>query len=330
MKKQRQRGFTLIELLVVIAIIAILIALLLPAVQQAREAARRSQCKNNLKQIGLALHNYHDIHNVFPPGHTATDQWTNSCPEGTCGHWGWGAAILPMIDQAPLYNILQVDTLTLPQATSDPNILAEMQRPLAAFRCPSDVGPLRNPEQKLPSTGGGGGDCTGASCVEVATSNYVGVNDSHDLDRNLWNGTFGRLPRLGGLYGGNTGYARCKGVTDITDGTSNTLAIGERAYQLQQTILQAGVIYGTNGDTGNHNHQGLVYVTGAGRWGINDTCGDCSRAFSSQHTGGAQFVMADGSVQFISENIDHNPDAAVNSTYEKLIAVDDGLAVGEF
>ncbi len=95
-QKQRQRGFTLIELLVVIAIIAILIALLLPAVQQAREAARRTQCKNNLKQIGLSLHNYHDVYNSFPNGTVST----------SAGNWGisWWARVLPYVDQAPLYN----------------------------------------------------------------------------------------------------------------------------------------------------------------------------------------------------------------------------------
>ena len=99
--KRTRKGFTLIELLVVIAIIAILIALLLPAVQQAREAARRSTCKNNLKQIGISLHNYHDVHNAFPPGWIAVE---NNSPniEGESG-FGWGTMLLPYMDQAPLY-----------------------------------------------------------------------------------------------------------------------------------------------------------------------------------------------------------------------------------
>ena len=106
--KRRKQGFTLIELLVVIAIIAILIALLLPAVQQAREAARRTQCKNNLKQIGIALHNYHDIYGMFPIG--AQDCIASNCPEGPGNYemYGWGASILPQIDQAPLYDQLQI------------------------------------------------------------------------------------------------------------------------------------------------------------------------------------------------------------------------------
>ncbi len=105
---QTRRGFTLIELLVVIAIIAILIALLLPAVQQAREAARRTQCKNNLKQLGLALHNYHDItSNTFPPGYIfATSQSTPAL-----NGWGWLTMCLPQLEQAPLFNILSQPTV---------------------------------------------------------------------------------------------------------------------------------------------------------------------------------------------------------------------------
>src|SRR6187431_767815 len=98
-KVRRRRGFTLIELLVVIAIIGVLVSLLLPAVQQAREAARRSQCKNNLKQIGLAMHNYHDVHNTLPPGYiTGVPQNINA---SEISHWSWGAFVLPQIDQAP-------------------------------------------------------------------------------------------------------------------------------------------------------------------------------------------------------------------------------------
>ena len=114
----RKRGFTLIELLVVIAIIAVLIALLLPAVQQAREAARRSTCKNNLKQIGLALHNYHDIYKMFPigaqerPAAYGADANGNTGP-GNYESWGWAASMLPQIDQAPLFDSMDVSNRTL-------------------------------------------------------------------------------------------------------------------------------------------------------------------------------------------------------------------------
>lgn len=327
----RRQGFTLIELLVVIAIIAILIALLLPAVQQAREAARRSQCKNNLKQIGLAMHNYLDTHRVFPPGHTTTVDWQDSCPEGTCAQWAWGTYILPMLDQAPLYNQMNVGTLHLSQALADPVIRQAMQQTLTVYRCPSDPGPQVNDQLRIPvAPGGANADCTDPSCLPVATSNYVGSNDSFDLNRDRWNGFIGRANRLGAASN-PTGMSKCLRMDHIEDGSSNTIAVGERAYLLFQNRLNAAVVFGTNGDTANHNRQGLVYVMGAGRWKMNDTCPECPRGFSSLHAGGAHFLMVDGAVRFISENIDHNnATAAVDSTYERLIAVADGQPVGEF
>jgi prepilin-type N-terminal cleavage/methylation domain-containing protein len=137
MGARRHRGFTLIELLVVIAIIAILIALLLPAVQQAREAARQSQCKNNLKQIGLALHNYHDVFNMFPASylvdynHPERDEETLDGPSG----WAWGTMLLPYLDQAPLYNAFEIH---LP--AWHPNNAVAVQTPLEVFLCPSATG----------------------------------------------------------------------------------------------------------------------------------------------------------------------------------------------
>src|SRR5438067_9147484 len=135
------RGFTLIELLVVIAIIAVLVALLLPAVQQAREAARRTQCKNNLKQLGLAMQNYHDTMGKFPPGFvTAVPNDFNI----TGDFWSWGVFIAPQIDLANIYNALQPGTNSLTAALSNPNTLAVLQTPLPSFRCPSDVGNALN------------------------------------------------------------------------------------------------------------------------------------------------------------------------------------------
>ena len=326
MKVKRKRGFTLIELLVVIAIIAILIALLLPAVQQAREAARRTQCKNNLKQIGLAFHNYHDAHGVFPPGMSTQQVWENSCPEGTCAQWGWGTYILPQMEQTNLYDLMKVGTLSLAQANSNASIRAQMQQAIPAFRCPSDSAPDINQDQKVPSTGGGGGDCTGGSCLPIATSNYVGCNDTYVLDRDQWNGFMGRVARLGPASN-PSGRRRCNSVRDMKDGTSHIVAVGERVWEKNGVRMQAAVVFGTNGDTANHNHQGMVYVMGAARWRLNDTCSECGRGFSSQHTGGAQFLFADGSVHFVSENIDHKTDSGINSTYEYLFGIADGNTV---
>ncbi len=327
----KKKGFTLIELLVVIAIIAILIALLLPAVQQAREAARRTQCKNNLKQLGLALHNYHDVYQSFPGGQFVSEPWMSSCPAGVCGCWAWPTMLLPYLDQAPLFNILQPNTpWNLPQQTTNPATRAEMQKPLAMFRCPSDVGPDLNTELKVPSTGPGNGNCTTADCIEIATSNYVGANHPWELERDAWDGVFGRATRLGSATS-PTGRLRCTSIRDISDGTSNTVAIGERAWTLNGVILRAATVYGGQDDSENHSRQGLVYNMAAGRYKLNDTCGNCSRGFSSPHEGGAQFLLADGSVRFISENIDHNnANATVDSTYERLIHIRDRQPVGDF
>lgn len=327
-----RRGFTLIELLVVIAVIAILIALLLPAVQQAREAARRVQCKSNLKQIGVALAGYHDIHRTFPPGHgNSGGIQAGASPEdeGTSAHWGWGAHLLPQLDQAVLFGELRVGDIGLDHAVATPTLLASMQKPLRAFRCPSDTAPNLNSDQKVPSGNpSGNDDCTDASCQPLATSNYVAANDSDNLERDDWNGMFGRVNPTSGC---TNCTARCTRINDLTDGTSNTIAIGERAWQLEGQSLQAAVVFGTNGDDDNDNNQGLNYVMATGGRIINDPCSTCDRGFSSMHTGGSQFLMADGAVRFISENLDHDvTNGAIDSVLEKLVAIQDGNEIGDF
>ncbi len=332
-------GFTLIELLVVIAIIAVLIALLLPAVQQAREAARRSQCKNNLKQFGLAFHNYHETHNCFPLSNVSA---LNAGPlgavwgeEGRNGMWSWPAFLLPFVEQAQMYDTIDIGRVVLHQATSNPTKLSLMQQPIPLFRCPSDTGPATNDYRQVGNGGSGNADCT-TGCVPIATSNYVATNHSFDLKRTnnatdvQWNGMMGWHK-----------FMPVRRLRDITDGTSNTFLLGERAYQLsgQGGNFQAGaaVIYATNGDSELSSQQGLVYTMAAGRYPMNCTdAPECSRGFSSVHTGGVQFLFCDGSVRFVSENIDHNPltdttaKPTIDSTYEKLIAISDGNPISDF
>lgn len=180
------RGFTLIELLVVIAIIAILIALLLPAVQQAREAARRTQCKNNLKQIGIALHNYHDIYGQFPIG--AQDCIASNCPEGPGDYemYGWGAAILPQIDQAPLYNQLQIGDLHMHDVLEDTNLRPLLQTSIPGFICPSDPSPSHLMSGGQMNGGNGRnmrGDAGAPGNFRVAKSNYIGNCGYNDVDQ---------------------------------------------------------------------------------------------------------------------------------------------------
>ncbi len=322
----RTRGFTLIELLVVIAIIAILVALLLPAVQQVREAARKSQCQDHLHNLVIAIHSYEGSHKTLPPGHiySAINMFSGSVAEGRHGTWAWGASLLPYIEQKPLFDQLQISTMTVQQSADIPENLSAMKNPITLFRCPSDTGPITNTDQKIPVGSGGNANCDGTGCESVATANYVGVLHSGVLTRGNWNGSIGRAF-------GTSGTAKCITFADILDGTSNTLFLGERVWELQGTRMQAAVVFATNGDSELHNHQGLVYVLGAGAHGINQIDANAGRGFSSHHPGGAQFALGDGKVTFISENVDLAPDtsttANVNSVLERLMARADGQPV---
>lgn len=323
-KLHRQRGFTLIELLVVIAIIAVLIALLLPAVQQAREAARRTQCKNNLKQLGLALHNYHDTYREFPDAQYLNIALPNSA-------WAWSVMILPYIDQAPLYNQLNLNTQMFEQAANDPVRLPLMTSPKPAFICPSDpvggVNPNRPFLQKA-----SGGLCVGmvmANTTSFAKSNYMACNGNHDND---------------GIFDSGGGVVS---MANIIDGTSNTIMLGERSSlkwprQTAPTGPWAGIWAGQeltcDGITNVWCLAGKTEFqmnTGAN----SDVAGSTTAtdqpliAFGSQHTGGAQFAMADGSVRFISENIQWNelPNSYSDvGIYHLLGSIADGRAIGEY
>lgn len=321
-----RRGFTLIELLVVIAIIAILIALLLPAVQQAREAARRTQCKNNLKQLGLALHNYHDVHLIFPAASYQMAQYLND----EDASYGWATMLLPFIDQAPLFHLLDPGS---PENLSDAvgaggAKLDAMQKPFPAFRCPSDTAPDLNDIHKI-------SDGTTARNTTLATSNYVGSNNTARVTTRNAAGLFVSSAST------NANTITKRRIRDVTDGTSNTIAIGERAYILAGSNMGASVVFGHNGSVGttgggaNNNH--FVIGLGGIRTHMNDNTSYGNHVhswntFSSVHTGGAQFLMCDGAVRFISENVDHdNSDPGdFNSTLEKLVGVADGQVVGEF
>lgn len=189
-----KRGFTLVELLVVIAIIGILVALLLPAIQAAREAARRSTCTNTLKQIGLAMHNYHDTFQVFPPAFTA---YTGDGGNG----WGWGVFIMPFLEQSALHEELNPGGQRLPTATSGP--LYELcQTPVPAYRCASDIGGHLNNHRG-----------------NFGVSNYVG----------MW-GADSAAGTHTGRGNGMLYYNSDITMPHVLDGTSNVLMIGERAF----------------------------------------------------------------------------------------------------
>ena len=301
LKTRRSRsGFTLVELLVVIAIIGILVGLLLPAVQAAREAARRMSCSNNLKQIGLALHVYNDAHRKFPPGYLGIPpngqcDAINSLPARAQG-WGWGTFILPQLEQGSLYNSLnpgpkQIVCGIPTGAAASPNVgNATLQKTkISAYVCPSapdaDLNFTRQPATGVPGT--------------QAKSNYVGVSG---LDFSGVHVATGRK----GMFG--DGLIYIASMKDVSDGTSNTLIIGEKYRRDVDTNLQTfspgeytgGIWLGVAPDT---FPAGTVMQLGLppSSFAIN---GASINAIASKHTGGAQFALTDGSVRFISQNAD--------------------------
>jgi prepilin-type N-terminal cleavage/methylation domain-containing protein len=308
-----RRGFTLVELLVVIAIIGILIALLLPAVQAAREAARRSQCSNNLKQIGLALHNYHDTYKSLPAGYLRQKGSNNNL----YANWSWGSALLPFMEQQPLYDQIDPTTNQLHVIIGQALERGLMQEPNAAFRCPSDTGPetvnAAGNVRKMRDSGG--------TMRHLATSNYIAVNRTHQPRRVPNQGT------AGAFY-----QDSWKKFRDVTDGLSNTLFIGERIWKKSDTsgnLPYAAVVYGVNGTKQNTN-DGIATAHGSGRRRLNcPENNECRKAFMSPHPGGVQFTLGDGSVRFISETAEHSTDNSgqVNSLVEYLICIDDGNPV---
>ena len=280
----RRRGFTLIELLVVIAIIAVLIALLLPAVQQAREAARRAQCQNNLKQLGLALHNYHGVHGVFPAA-TMITRNSPACTSmgiGTYQGYGWGVMILPFIELGNVYEHFDFNV----EYNVAPSVdLQAGGMPVAAFICPSSAfthdrctftGSIDRP------TGQGGSD-------DLSRTDYTPVMDSRDWTcDDVW-------PRRD--HNGVLGHFSEIGIKDIIDGTSNTLLFGEEAGGAPASYNCHTWVTFDAMDTSRGINDPATTTPSGGAWHFRDT------GFSSYHTGGAYFLLGDGSVRFISENI---------------------------
>ena len=266
-----RRGFTLIELLVVIAIIAVLIALLLPAVQQAREAARRTQCRNNLHQLGLALHNYHDAHNVFP----FSSIWEKNygCPpSGYCYHFvGWGLFLLPYIDEAALYNAFNFDVASGNNGNEPANITV-CQSGLAQYCCPSDP---------------------------------LGLRDGLYGSTNYGNCT-GKVGSLGGDGGGVMFDESAIAMLDIRDGTSNTIAMGEMVSpSVPGETAYPRRWYRARYNQGQRNTAAPInsFPRVCLPWGTPSGC-LAAYDFGSLHEGGAFFLFCDGSVKFLSENID--------------------------
>jgi prepilin-type N-terminal cleavage/methylation domain-containing protein len=288
----RRSGFTLVELLVVIAVIGILIALLLPAIQAARESARRCSCCNNLKQIGLAMHLHHDTYLQLPAGWDGFDATTGRpYGLGTPG-WGWAARILPFIEQANV----QKNLINFNKPVTDPANDAVRLLQLATFRCPSDVGQPQflNIDED-----------TGVGTYEFASANYVGVWGTGDIH------VCGTLPVGVQCTGDGSFFHNSKiRFADFVDGLSQTFVAGERSSRLEYSTwvgtmegidCAPGRILGTAfypPNTGGHTHD-----------------------FSSQHPSGTHFLLGDGSVRLVPQTID----AAV---YRALVTRAGGEALG--
>lgn len=307
MFRKRIRGFTLVELLVVIAIIGILVGLLLPAVQAAREAARRMQCSNNLKQIGLALHNYHDANKKFPQGFTRFHSW------------GWGVRILPYIEQTNLHNQLATDSGNWGPINNAANaiLLTRLQTKQPNFLCPSDSAPELNDKRTL------GGR-------QVSMGNYAGVNGSLLFQHlGIWYDAESTAGNPATYVGGNgVLFMDSKiGFQDITDGTSNTLLVGERDYKFHNGVLWQGTTNTNGGYANRHFCLSTAGFTDLGR--DHKINGLDANAFSSRHTGGAQFVYCDGSVHFLTQSISVWDGKATTpwGVYDRLGARNDGLVV---
>jgi prepilin-type N-terminal cleavage/methylation domain-containing protein len=335
MYRHRTLGFTLVELLVVIAIIGVLVALLLPAVQAAREASRRSKCTNNAKQLGLALHNYHDVFRVFPINYSQSAQGPNG-PSGNSGdnnsrQCSWMALILPYIEQSSLYNSINWNLGMKDAGGSPTSNVAIAQTVVQVYRCPSD------PSQAV----GGGrygtrewlGRWPDATFGQFAGTNYKGCVGS-DWNWGVFANPMGGNPN--GLDGGNGMFVRDENVrtanpkdvrnmAQVTDGLSNTLAIGEALpelcshtwwYGMNASLATSAiplnyyvrVFKSTNSRTAYFGSQTLF----APFWDWNN-----NYSFASQHPGGGMFTFGDGSTRFISENINLQ-------TYRALGTMDGG------
>tara|TARA_R110002111_G_scaffold227346_2_gene288937 strand:- start:67843 stop:68814 length:972 start_codon:yes stop_codon:yes gene_type:complete len=310
----KREGFTLIELLVVIAIIAILIALLLPAVQQAREAARRSTCKNNMKQIGLAIHNYHDVFTTFPLG----QQPGNTRPN-------WRVGVLPYMDQAALYNQLDMVSGDFASPYTAPNnVLAGLK--VAIFACPSS--PL-DPNSTAPANNGDRGQA----------HHYVGVSGAYPDPAGNTAACYHSANWGMDSYNCNNGILLAVEIVrmrDVVDGTSNTLVVAEQSGKVNQKELAANYYGGwssTTATTPVSKWTGAQWGSGitAVRYSPNSDFDQEGSATSyagntivnSFHVGGIHGLLADGSVRFLSENIDM-------TTLRILASKADGKVLGEF
>jgi prepilin-type N-terminal cleavage/methylation domain-containing protein/prepilin-type processing-associated H-X9-DG protein len=338
----QRKGFTLIELLVVIAIIAILIGLLLPAVQMVREAAARTQCTNNLKQIGLALHNYHDSQHVFPPGYTDGNTTPGSTPDKDLGPgWGWASYLLPYLEQELVYHQINFNVTVGTGVNTQVSQMA-----LKVYQCPSD------PTQQ---------SCVlfnwnnPGTSILVAHGNYVGCNGWEEC----FSGASGG-PEAGSGADGLSGGFGSRGVglfyrnsrtriADVTDGLSNTAFVGERSSNHSPSTWTGAVPLamcpawmattpyttpytppsqapvGPNGSAYDNADYGealiFAHCNATHLPSADNPIYDPDTFYSMHSTRGANFLFGDGSIHYLTSGIDPN-------TYQHLATIAGGEAIG--
>lgn len=315
----RRRSFTLVELLVVIAIIGILIALLLPAVQAAREAARRSQCTNNMKQLGLALHNYHSANNCFCPGGISYgwQSWGGSGPDLQIKNLSGMVLLLPYAEQAALYAQFDLrfaagGRLTSPPgppsqvmgAPSDPRFLNNCKldsTPLSAFACPSDNG-----DPIIPDWGEANPTYAPWAGYTGRKTNYDFSTSVNDMQVNFWRRNISWTGER--MFGENSS----SNFRDLTDGSSNTIAIAERLYTVRDgmcsawayrghvSILDVAARGGQQGNQSPINNWDYDWVPNFTFTPIPGQLGEWHYP-GSNHPGGCNMLLGDGSVRFVSQ-----------------------------
>lgn len=317
---KRRQAFTLVELLVVIAIIAMLVTLLLPAVQAAREAARRTQCSNNIRNISLGLQNYHSASNSFPPGFDSQPRREEA--------WGWTTYTLPFLEEQSIYDALGVNEQRLADffknnKPGSPNWAVAIT-PLEIFRCTTDTTP-----PLLPGKGEGARHFRGNNTptnYEPPTSNYMGSKGFHD-NRCPPNDT--TACKNTGIFFGDSKVT----IAKITDGTSKTFLLGERDRR-----CKSGTWIGARNPPGAGMFGSYMLIARTGirfNFPLTGKHNTCTEGFSSPHDAGGNFAFCDGSVHFISNDIDSNngrggyPNQFLG-VYQRLGSRNDNMTIGEY